>query len=560
MIHPRNMKRFREITAILIRHGFGWLIVELGLGRLVPFHWGLLGHPRRKQVYSAAEHLRMAFEELGPTFIKLAQILSTRPDLVSPTYAEEFARLQDRVPPMPFTAIQPVLEMELGQSYTAVFAELDTRPLASASIGQVYRARLKDGQSVVVKIQKPGLRDIIQRDMDILKEVVQYMSIHTRFGQKYDLGGLLEEFRFTLENELDYVREGQNADRFRALFKKDHRLRIPKIYWEWSTSRVLVMEEIQGIKVTELDHYPEGRDINRQKLAEIAVSLTFKEIFEFGFYHADPHPGNFVVMDDQRLGLMDFGLVGYLEDQTREHFLRFSYAMTTGDVEGMIDAMWAMGITGPFETRPALKRDLNHLLFRVKDRSLQELAASDLIHDLMAIAYRHQLHFPPDLALLFKVLAMSEGLGAMIDPQFKLFDFARPYLRRLMRKLFAPERVTKKALGDAMDLLILTHGLPRRVSYLLQRIENGDIQVHTTQPEMERMAGQMIAAMNRLTTSILTTLILIALGIYILAGHFMGFDNYLVNILLGLFGFGGLVAVRILWGIWKQRRSISSMG
>ncbi len=554
MIRPRNMKRFREIVSILIRHGFGWLIVEMGLGKLIPFHWGLLGHPRRKQVYSAAEHLRMAFEELGPTFIKLAQILSTRPDLVSPTYAQEFARLQDRVPPLPFEQIQPVLETELGEPYTRVFSELEKQPLASASIGQVYRARLREGQSVVIKIQKPGLPDIIRKDMEILREVVQYMTLHTQLGRKYDLEGLLEEFRFTLENELDYLREGQNADRFRALFRKDRRLYIPKIYWEWCSPRVLVMEEIRGIKVNELDGHPGARPIDRQKLAETAVSLTFKEIFEFGFFHADPHPGNFVVMDDQRLGLMDFGLVGYLEEHTREHFLRFAYAMTTGDVEGMIDAMGSMGITGPFATRPALKRDLHRLLFRVKDGSMQELAASDLIHELMGIAYRHQLHFPPDLALLFKVLAMSEGLGAMIDPQFKLFDFARPYLRRLIRKMVAPERLARKAVGDMIDWFTLSHGLPRRIAYMLQRLENGDVQVHTIQPEMERMAERMIRAINRLTLSVLVTLIVVALGIYILAGHFMGFDYYLVNILFGLFVFGALVALRIAWTIWRRRR------
>jgi len=554
MIRPRNVRRFREIVSILIRHGFGWLIVEMGLGKLVPFHWGLLGHPRRKKRYLAEEHLRMAFEDLGPTFIKLAQILSTRPDVISPSYAQELARLQDRVPPLPFEKMKPVIEEELGKPYLQVFSEFDEQPVASASIGQVYRARLQNGQQVVVKVQKPDMEKIIGRDMEILKEVVRYMKQHTQIGKKYDLEGLLEEFSFTLNNELDYIREGQNADRFRSLFENDNRLYIPKIYWEWTTPRLLVMEEISGLKVTEFGEYNEIEISERHRLAETAVSLTFKEIFEFGFYHADPHPGNFVIMDDGRLGLMDFGLVGYLEEDTRDQFLRFSYAMVVGDLDDILDAMWALGIQGPFEKRPALKRDLNHLLFRVREQSMRELAASDLIHELMSIAYRHQLHFPPDLALLFKVLAMSEGLGAMFDPDFKLFDFARPYLGRLSKKIFSPDKIARKASSDIFDLLRFGHGLPRRLSYLLQRIESGDIQMQIIQPELEQNAKRMVTATNRLTVSVLVTLFIVALGIYILAGHFMGFNYYLVNILLALFVVGGLISLKIIIGIWRQNK------
>ncbi len=554
MIRPKNLRRFKEITTILMRHGLGWLLAELGLGKLIPFHRGLLGHPKRPEQYTAAEHLRMAFEELGPTFIKMAQILSTRPDLISPEYASEFSRLQDSVPPVDFSPIKNLLESELRRPLNEIFKHFESTPLASASIGQVYRAQLHSGEAVVVKIQKPGIQEIIRRDMDVLHDVVKYMSQHTEFGRKYDLNGLYDEFRFTLENELDYVREGQNADQFRFLFKNDNRIYIPKVFWEWSTPKVLVMEEIQGIKVNELDIKSENKQLDRHHLAEIAVSLTFKEIFEFGFFHADPHPGNFVVLDNDTLGLMDFGLVGYLDQQTKQHFIRFSYAMTTGDIESLIDAMWSMGITGPFDTRPALKRDLKRLLYRVKDRSMKELAASDLIYELMNIAYQHQLHFPPDLALLFKVLAMSEGLGAMIDPDFKLFDFAQPYLRDLTKQMISPEELSQRFLENMYDMYMLTDGLPRRLSHLLQRFESDGIKVQIVQQEMEQKVKGIISAVDRLTISIIIALLVIALGIYILAGHFMGFDNYLVGILFIMFLFGAGISLRILWKIWRQSR------
>jgi ubiquinone biosynthesis protein len=550
----RFRKRYREIVFALIRHGFGWLVATIGLAGIVPFHRGFLGHPRREERFSGPEHLRMAFEELGPTFIKLAQILSTRPDLISPAYAEEFSRLQDRVPAKTFDVMRPVLESELGAPYTKIFAAFDPEPIASASIGQAYRARLPDGTEVVVKIQKPGVRDVISQDLEILRDIVHRVSRRTELAKKYDLKGLLEEFGFFLINELNYIREGQNADRFRHMFRGDPRIFIPQIYWDYTSSRVLVMDELHGIKANELDQCESCIQPDRHQLAITAVHATFKEIFEYGFFHADPHPGNFVIMEGEVLGLMDFGLVGYLDEKGRESFLRFMYEMVRGDTESMLDALWDLGLPAKHAHRPALKRDLNHLFFRFAESSLGDIVAGDMLRQFTAIAYRHQLYFPPDLALLLKVLMMSEGLGAMLDPQFKLFELAEPYLANQYRRLLSPPNVIRKMGRDASQLFHLGSGLPQRASRLLQRVEAGDIQVTIHHAGLETSIEKIQTAIDRLTISMLLSLLVIATGIYILAGHSMGFNHYLVNILLFMILLTGLAGFRILLNLWRQRK------
>jgi ubiquinone biosynthesis protein len=550
----RYARRYGKIASTLMRHGFGWLVASAGLGAVVPFHWGILGHSRRHQRYSGPEHLRMAFEELGPTFIKMAQILSTRPDLVSPAYAEEFSRLTDRVHPLPFEPMRDVLDAELGFAHKQVFPVFDPEPLASASIGQVYRAELSDGTKVVVKIQKPGVAESAAMDLEILKNAVARISRRTGIGERYDLRGILDEFAFFLLNELDYVQEAKNADRFRSIFKDDPRIFIPWIYWDFTSPRVLVMDEMRGIKANELDTCHPCPDIDRPALAAAAMEAVFKEMFEHGFFHADPHPGNFIIMEGPKLGLMDFGLVGTLERPQREAFLRFIYQMVRGDTEEMMDALWDLGISGRFAGRPALKRDLNHLVHRFKESSLGDLAAGDLVHEIMTTAYRHQLSFPPDLAMLFKVLAMTEGLGAMLDPGFKFFENAEPYLKRQYGRLLSPRNIMQDLEKDAAHLLSLGRGLPQRVSRLLRRLELGDIELSIRHEGLDRKSDTLTRSLDRLTVSILLALLLIAAGIYVLAGHFMGFDYYMVNLLLGFLIACALGGARLLYGIWRTRK------
>jgi len=550
----RHVKRYREILSVLMRHGFGWLIVELGFGPLVPFHWGLLGHPRRKDPYSGPEHLRMAFEELGATFIKLAQILSTRPDLVSPAYAKEFAKLQDRVPPLPFSAIEPVLNDALHRPYREAFAAFDPDPIAAASIGQVYRARLSDGRPVVVKIRKPSIAAAVAEDRLILREVVRRLRRRKGWVKRYDIEGLLDEFFFVLNNELDYVHEGQNADRFRKIFEGNPHIFVPAIHWDFSSATVLVMDEVVGVKVNELELRDLGFSPDRHQLARIAVDMTFKQIFEHGFFHADPHPGNFVVTGENTLGVMDFGMFGYLDKTYREGFLAFTYDFIRGDTEGMMDALWILGVKGTQAQRPTLRRELDHLLSRFRETSLKEIAAGDMLMELMAIAHRHQLSFPPDLAMLFKVLAVLEGVGCMIDPDLRLFDYSADYFKALHKELFSPEQVARRIGTNLYDLYELGNRLPRRISRLLQRLEHGDLDLEFHNRRLENDIEKLYKAVDRIALSVMLSLFLIAGGIFVLVGHFVGYDLLIVRLLLFSLLAAGLVTLVVLFSVWRQQR------
>ena len=554
MFFLRYAKRYREIISVLIRHGSGWLLVELGFGMLLPFHWGLLGHPRREDPYSGPEHLRMAFEELGPTFIKLAQILSTRPDLVSPVYAREFAKLQDRVPARSFAEIEPVLASELEVPYRQAFPEFDPAPIASASIGQVYRARLANGKQVVVKIRKPGIADVIAEDKAILRDIVRRIIRRRPWLRRYDIKGMLDQFFFVLDNELDYVHEGQNADRFRKMFEGDPHIFVPTIYWEYSTARVLVMDEVIGIKVDELEHRAVNGRTDRQHLARIAVDMTFKQIFEYGYFHADPHPGNFVITRDDSLGIMDFGMFGYLDNRYREAFLVFTYEFIRGNTEGMMDALWNLGVTGTQAQRPMLRRDLDHLLFKFRETSLAEIAAGDMLSELMAIAYRHQLSFPPDLANLFKVLGMLEGVGSMIDPDLRFFDYSEKYFKNMYKNMFSPENIVQQLSDNLIDLYKLGNKLPRRLSRLLQRVEFGDIGIEFNNPGLENDIRKLYKAVDRIALSVMLSLFLIAAGIFVLVGHFVGYDSFIVRFLFFSMVAAGLVTLVVLVSVWRQQR------
>lgn len=293
----RLLHRSREIASILARHGLGWMVVQVGLGDLVPFERGWLGHPARVAPYTQAEHLRMALGELGATFIKLGQALSTRSDFVPSACVAEFSKLQDAAPPVPFEEICQVICAELGQPPQEAFAEFDPQPLASASIGQAHAARLKGGEEVIVKVQRPGVVQLVEQDLEILSGMAEWASAHTQLGRDYDLPALVEEFAYTLRNELDYQREAQNALRFRYNFRDDPTIYIPRVYRELTTVRVLTIERVGGIKVDDLAGL-EAAGISRHMVAENSVHLMLREVFEFGFFHADPHPGNFFVQPD----------------------------------------------------------------------------------------------------------------------------------------------------------------------------------------------------------------------------------------------------------------------
>ena len=405
-----------------MRHGLGWLAGGPRLGRLMPFHRGLLGHPRRRAVpYTRPEHVRLALEDLGATFVKLGQIASTRGDLLPPAYQAELARLQDAAPPEPWENIRAVLEAELGDGLGDLFVTVDPAPVASASIGQAHAATLADNTEVIVKVRRPGVVQVVEIDLDLLTRAAHRIGRRLDPAGRWDLPAIAAEFAATLRAELDYRREAANARRFAIQFANRQEVRIPLVFPAASTSRVLTLERLRGLKLDDLDGL-DAAGIDRAALADRAARLLLEMVYTNGFFHADPHPGNFFVQPDGAIGLIDFGMVGEIAPEQRALLAGLLFAIASRDPDALMESFLAMGTAPPDVNRGQLQADLVAVVRAVVDRPLGEVSVGRLLEDLLAIMRRHRLRLPGTLALLAKTITMAEGMGAHLDPSFRLLD------------------------------------------------------------------------------------------------------------------------------------------
>lgn len=549
----RHYDRYREIATILARHGLGWLALQLNLGGLIPFHWGLLGHPRRKEPYTQAEHMRMALEDLGATFIKLGQILSTRPDLVPPEYIAEFSKLQDSTPPFSYDQAAEVVQRELGGPPEKIFKTFNTQPLASASIGQVHEAILHDDTPVVVKVQRPGVERLVERDLEVLTDLARLAEEHTSLGGYYDIVGWVDEFAFTLRNELDYAREGHNADRIRKNFSADKTLYVPRIFWEYTTQRILTMERISGIKINEMDALDKA-GLDRHRIAENLAHIALTMTYDHGFFHADPHPGNFFVLRNEVIGLIDYGMVGRLDEKLQRLLLRMDMALIRKDADRLVDELMTLGIARGRVKRDVLKRDVDHMIHRSYDLTLKEGVAAQAFNELVRIALHHRLQLPSDLIILFKVIAMSEGLGAQLDPEFKLMEFAEPYFKRSWVKSHSLRKQVRSIVEGTQELTDLGFELPAHARRMLSQLERGEMTFITRIEGLKETLKEMQKAANRVSMSILTAALVIGLGLLMLIYHPPGWERYggwffgLLFVMVVIFNLG------LLWKIWRSGR------
>lgn len=544
----RLLQRSREITSVLTQHGLGWLVARAGLCGIVPIERGWLGYPVREMPYTQPEHLRMALEELGGAFSKLGQALSTRPDLLPPDYIAEFSKLQDLAPSVPFEEICQVICEELGQPPENLFIEFDPQPLASASIGQVHAARLRGGQSIIVNVQRPAVAQQIEKDLEILAQMAEWAESHTTFGRDYNLPALVVEFAFILQNELDYQREGQNADRFRSNFRGDPGIYVPRVYLEFTTGRVLTLERVSGVKVADISALDEA-GIDRQMVVENSVRAMLREVFEFGFFHADPHPGNFFVQSDGSIAMIDFGMVGCLDRNLQETLLRIGMAVGNRDAERLTNEFYVIGMAHAGVNRKALQRDLDHFINRYASRSIQELAAAKTVEEILAIALRHKLQLPAELVMLFRVVGISEGLGSQLDPGFQLFEFAVPYLQEFWLQRRSPKAIASLAGQSALDAAELGLTLPYHISRLLGQLERGELELNVNQEDLQDFALQLRKMVSMLAVAIILVAMTVSLSLLMIIYHPPSWDNYSSWVFGLAFVFSLITGAHTLWRI-----------
>lgn len=548
-----HLRRYRQIAEVLVRHGLGFIVGIVGLERFLPFPRGLLGLPAPPGAPSPPARLRMALEELGTTFIKLGQILSTRADLLPPDYQTELARLQDQAPPVPTEIIRDILTEELGRPIEEVFASFDPVPLAAASIGQVHGATLRDGTEVVVKVRRPGVAEQVQEDLEILQNLAATASRHWEPAEEYDVVGLAQEFAQTLDAELDYLREGRNAERFAANFAGDKVLHVPRVFWDATTSRVLTLERIRGIKINDTRALREAQ-VDRALLAERAAKIILQMVFEDGFFHADPHPGNFFIEPGGRIGLVDYGMVGTVDERTQRQLVEILLAVASEDADRVVDELFALGVARLRATRSVLRRDLDHLFARYYGRSFEEIEIGPLLDDMLGLIRRHHLHLPPSLALLMKTFVMNEGLGRQLDPSFALTTVLVPYAQRLILRQYSPALWAKRLGRASLDAARLGVELPEQLRRIIGEVERGGLEVGMRPEGFDPLVSRLERLGNRIILGIIAAAFVNGLAVLMSVYRPPGWDQWAGAVFGMGFLFAAVLGIYLAWSILRSGR------
>lgn len=546
----------RQITNIAIKHGFDQIIDQMSLGGLISAGRRLVRF-QKMEVYekkTPAERLRLAMEELGPTFIKLGQILSARPDLIPLEFAEEFKKLLDEVPPFPYEEAKDLIEKELGCPLAEAFASFDEKPLAAASIAQVHGATLADGEEVIVKVQRPNIEKTIELDINLLYTLASLAEAYVPEVGIYNPTGIVNEFARTIRKELNFTMEADNAERLRGNFEGDPFLYIPGVFRDLSRRRVLVLERIHGIRIDEFEKLEAG-GFDRGELARKGAEAFFKQIFEDGFFHADPHPGNMFVMADSSIALVDFGIMGRLTDELKEIIGKTFIAIVRRDFDMMVHQYINMGFLSEEvdleRFRREFKTDLVDVLEPIYGKTLRQINISDYIDHVIRLAIKHRLKIQPDLLLINKALLTVEGIGRQLDPNFNFMEVAEPYALKLIARQQSPGKVLKKFRRDLIGITDLLEMLPRQMGALIRKALKNEAQIRMEHIGFDRFIRDMDRSSNRISFSLIISAVIIGSSIIIHSGQgklLFGFPA------LGMIGFV-IAGVLGLWLVFAILRS-----
>ncbi len=505
-----RIRREAEIMNVLVKHGFGYIADRINLQ--------VIG---KKKVSAGEEKIpvpvraRLVLEDLGPTFIKFGQILSMRPDLIPVEFAEEFKKLLDEVPPFEYEHVEKQIRGELGSSVGELFREFKKEPTAAASIGQVHNAKLKTDDTVVVKVQRPGIEDIIEADVEILFNIARLVTKHIPESRLYDPVGIVEEFARTIRRELDYTIEGRNADRLRKNFEGDDTVYIPLVYWDFTTRKVITMELVKGYKVSEIEKSLNSE--NRKKISENIAKSYMKQIFIDGFFHADPHPGNIFVRNSQ-IVLMDFGMVGRVDDYTKEKIANLFIAIIQKDIDDIIEKLLDIGMVSDETDIPKFRADITEVIEEYYGTSLQQVDIPTMLNNILKTTIRHKIIIPSNFILLIKTLVTMEGICREVDPEFNLTEISKPFVEALIKEKMSPRYLMDKFMKTVTEFNELLIKMPRKVDQILSKLETGDLVIDLEHKGLTKFISEMDTSSNRLSASLIISAIIVGSSIIMLTG------------------------------------------
>ena len=547
----RNLGRLSEIAQVAVRHGFGYFFRRHRLTDLLP--WGAAVDESDETVSERGRRLREMLDELGPTFVKFGQLLSTRPDVVPPDIVTELRKLQDDVKPFPLDQARAVIEAELDLTLEQAFTEFDETPIAAASIGQVHSAVLPNGRRVAVKVQRPEAPRQIESDLALMYQAARLVKERVRAVDFVDPQGLVDEFSRSIRQELDYRLEARNADAFRHNFAGDDDVRIPRVFWSYTTSKVLTLEFLDGQQFADLEVELFSPD-ERRDLAQRMSDAWMTMIFRHGFFHADPHPANILLLDSGELGLVDFGLVGKLTDDDMSKLTRLFIDAATENVDALPRRLAELGVRYPKDREEEFRSRLQELFDRYYGARLSDLDPVAVIREAFQLIYAMNLHLPTKFVLLDKTIATLGGVGVDLYPDFNVFEVAKPYARGLMVERFTPRRMAQRAQREARDLAGIARELPYQVSDILQEMRAGQIEVGFVHKGLDELMHRLDVVANRLVVALVVAGGLLGsslIGIFADAGpQFIGLH------VVSVFGFllSGLLGLWLLWGVIRSGR------
>jgi ubiquinone biosynthesis protein len=552
----RDLPRLREISLVFIRHGLGDLVRRIGVASILERAGAIArwGEAARSSQLEPQQRLRQALEELGPTFIKLGQMLSTREDLLSPKWTEELAHLHSSAAPVRFEEILPVIERALGTSPYEVFTDLERVPSGSASIAQVHRARLRDGRAVVLKIRRPGVEAKIEADLRLLSHLAQLVESEVTEARRYQPVRVVEEFRRSLLRELDLAAEARNIERFARNFRGEPDILIPHVFPQWTSSLMNVQEHIEGICGEDLVAI-ERAGLDLRRLAQRGADAVLKMILEDGFFHADPHPGNVIYLPGNRIAMIDFGMAGRLSPARRNQIVDLLSGVARRDTEPMLEVLldWA-GEDTVDEQR--LAADVDELVHDYADVPLKDIRIGALIERITAVVREHGIVLPSDLTLMFKALISLEGLGRKYDPDFRLIDRIRPFLDRAISARYAPAEIGRRGGASIGQFLDVVGSVPRDLGRLLKDARRGRMRVDLDLKRLDSFGRKLDSTIDRITIGIMTASLVIGSSIVMTVSSGPQLFGIPIFTVLGLFGYllAFVNSVWIIVSIWRSRR------
>lgn len=545
----RNVRRLRQIVTVLLTYGFTDLVERMGLGRYMAWGRRILFWRRKRteQRLSRGERMRLALEHLGPTFIKFGQVLSTRPDLIPVDVIAELSKLQEDVPPFSSDLAIAAVESELGGRVAELFASFDVTPFAAGSLGQVHRAVHHNGTRLAVKIRRPKVVQRVEQDLSLMLELATLIERYISEAQVFDPVGLVNQFSRTIRREMSYTREARTAGEFARLFRDDATLAVANVHAELSTDSILTMDFVKGLRVDATDELRNAR-ISGRDVAANGARIFMKQAFEFGIFHGDPHPGNIRILPDGSICLLDYGMVGMLEDEKRDQLVDLLVAISRQDVRRAVELLQTIGTPFQPADTPLLKADVRDFVNSYYDLSLERLRVGDMLTDFVAIMSTHGIRCPADLMLLIRAMISLEGVGRDLDPNFNLAEHLAPFVNKIVRERYHPKRVFDRIYAESKRFLRLAHDIPFQVGETLEKLASNELRVQLEHRSLDHLITELDRSSNRVVISVIVAALILASALILRnAQHTPLFT-------IPVYAISSMLGVWLIFGIFRSGR------